>query len=473
MSNTNKSQHEVERGGGAHLGADTTRLLILGGGFAGVEAARYLDRTAAKWANVEVTLVSRENFSLFTPMLHEVVASDLEPAHICTPLRKLLRRVTVLSGEITTIDLTARRVTISYGIRELTRELPFDYVVLALGSETNYFGIPGVAEHALGIKTLRDAVMLRAGVIAMLEAASVEPDPGQRKRMLTFVIVGGGFAGVETVGAINDLARQSLRHYGGIDPRDVRVLLIHGGPVILPELGQGLGRYAQEQLRKRHVEIKLSTKVIAYADGTVHCDDGEAVPADTLVWAGGVSPSPILKDTPFGLQRGRVVVESTLEVPRFPGVWAVGDCAAISDPTSHHPYPPTAQHAVREGRRAAQNLCARLQGERATPFVYKAPGQLAAIGRRTGVARIFGLKFAGVVGWVLWRTVYLMKLPRLEKKIRVGLQWALDVVFERDLAQYISPRDVEAVNRLLETTRTRTISGATAMSGSGISGKTV
>ena len=453
MNEPNKNQPKIEREGVAHPGADKTRILILGGGFAGVETARYLDRTAAKRANVEVTLVSRDNFILFTPMLHEVVASDLEPPDICNPLRKLLRRVAVVSGEIRTINLAARRVTISYGIRELTRELPFDYLVLALGSETSFLGIPGVAEHALGIKTLRDAVMLRAGVIAMLEAASVEPDLGRRKRMLTFVVVGGGFAGVETVGAINDLARESLRHYGGIDPREVRVLLIHGGPVILPELGEALGAYAQEKLRKRQVEIKLKTRVTAYADGAVHCNDGEAVAADMLVWAGGVSPSPILKDTPFDLQRGRVVVESTLEVPRFPGVWAVGDCAAIIDPTSKNPYPPTAQHAIREGRRAAKNICARLNGERATPFLYKAPGQLAAIGRRTGVARIFGLKFSGVVGWVLWRTVYLMKLPRLEKKIRVGLRWVLDVVFERDLAQYINARDVESVNRLLETAR--------------------
>jgi NADH:ubiquinone reductase (H+-translocating) len=453
MNEPNKNQPKIEAEGVAHPGADKTRILILGGGFAGVEAARYLDRTAAKRANVEVTLVGRDNFILFTPMLHEVVASDLEPPDICNPLRKLLRRVTVVSGEIRTINLAARRVTISYGIRELTRELPFDYLVLALGSETSFLGIPGVAEHALGIKTLRDAVMLRAGVIAMLEAASVEPDPGRRKQMLTFVVVGGGFAGVETVGAINDLARQSLRHYGGIDPREVRVILIHGGPVILPELGEALGVYAQEKLRKRQVEIKLKTRVTAYADGAVHCDDGEAVAADMLVWAGGVFPSAILKDTPFDLQRGRVVVDSTLEVPRLPGVWAVGDCAAIIDPTSKNPYPPTAQHAIREGRRAAKNICARLNGERATPFVYKAPGQLAAIGRRTGVARIFGLKFSGVVGWVLWRTVYLMKLPRLEKKIRVGLRWVLDVVFERDLAQYINARDVESVNRLLETAR--------------------
>jgi NADH dehydrogenase len=436
-----------------HHGTDTTRILILGGGFAGVAAARYLDRTAARQANVEVTLVSRQNFSLFTPMLHEVVASDLEPPDICTPLRSLLRRITVLTGEVETIDLAARQVTISYGLRGLKRALPFDYLVLALGSETNFFGLPGVADHALGINTLRDAVMLRAGVLAMLEAASVEPDPERRQRMLTFVVAGGGFAGVETVGAINDFARQSLRHYGGIDPRDVRVMLIHGGPVILPELGQELGLYAQQRLRKRRVEIKVKTKVTAYVGGTVRCDDGEAIPADMLVWAGGVSPSPILRETPFELQRGRIVVDSTLEVPQFPGVWAVGDCAATIDPASNQPYPPTAQHAVREGRRAAKNICARLSGEPATPFVYRMPGQLAAIGRRTGVARIFGLKFSGVVGWVLWRTVYLMKLPRLEKKLRVGLQWAMDVVFERDLAQYINPRDIESMNRLLERAR--------------------
>jgi NADH dehydrogenase len=430
-----------------------TQIVILGGGFAGVEAARYLDRTAAKRADVEVTLVSRDNFTLFTPMLDEVAAGDLEPAHICNPLRKLLRHVTVLSGEVKAIDLAARQVTISYGIGMLTRELPFDHLVLALGSETDYFGIPGIAERALGIKTLGDAVMLRAGVLAMLEAATVEPDAGRRKRMLTFVVAGGGFAGVETVGAINDLARESLPHYGRIDPREVRVVLIHGGKVILPELGEALGLYAQKRLRERQVEIKLGVKVIVYAEGAVRCSDGEAIATETLVWAAGVSPSPILKDLPCELQKGRVVVKPTLEVPGAPGVWAVGDCAAIIDPTSKVPYPPTAQHALREGRRAGENIYARLQGKQAKPFLYKMRGQLATIGRRTGVARILGFKFSGAVGWVLWRTVYLMKLSRLEKKLRVGLQWALDVVFERDLGQYVTLRDVESLNRLLETTR--------------------
>lgn len=175
--------------------------------------------------------------------------------------------------------------------------------------------------------------------------------------------------------------------------------------------------------------------------------------ATSAVWAAGVSPNTTLKDTPLELQKGRVVVDSTLEVPGFPGIWAIGDCAAVIDPTSKQPYPPTAQHALRESRRAAKNICARLKGERTNPLVYKAPGQLAAIGRRTGVARIFGLKFSGVVGWVLWRSVYLMKLPRLEKKLRVGLQWVLDVLFERDLGQYITLQDIDPLNRLLRAAR--------------------
>jgi NADH dehydrogenase len=431
---------------------EKTQILILGGGFAGVETARYLDRTAAKRDDVEVTIISRDNFTLFTPMLDEVASGDLEPAHICNPLRKLLRRVTVLNGDIKAIDLEARQVTIAYGIRTLTRELPFDHLVLALGSETNYSGIPGVAEHALGIKTLGDAVMLRAGVIAMMEAASVEADPDRRKRMLTFVVVGGGFAGVETVGAINDLVRESLPHYGRVDPRELRVVLI-GGKAILPELGEALGLYAQEKLRERQVEIKLGAKVIAYAAAAVRCSDGESIPADLLVWAAGVSPNPILNDIPCELKNGRVMVSSNLEVPEAPGVWAVGDCAAIIDPTSKLLYPPTAQHALREGRRVAENIYARLLGKQPKPFRFKMLGQLATIGRRTGVARIFGLKFSGALGWMLWRTVYLMKLSRFEKKLRVGLQWALDMIFERDLGQYITLQDVNSLNRLLETTR--------------------
>ncbi|MGB7750271.1 MAG: NAD(P)/FAD-dependent oxidoreductase [Candidatus Acidiferrales bacterium] len=427
------------------------RIVILGGGFAGVEAARYLDRTVAQNSDVEVTMISSENFTIFTPMLHEVAAGDLEATHICNPLRKLLRRVTILTGSVEAIDIAKRTVTISYGIDAHRRELPYDHLVLTLGSETNYSSVPGVAEHALGIKTLGDAIIIRGGVLAILENASVESDPARRKRMLTVVVVGGGFAGVETIGAINDLMRESLPHYGLIDPKEARVVLVHGGKFLLPELGEALGLYAQEKLHERRVEIKLETQVNAYADGAVHCSDGEIIPAELLIWAAGVSPSPILKKLPLELAKGRVVVDSTLEVPGHPGIWAAGDCAAVADPVSKLPYPPTAQHALREGKVIGRNIELRLKGQQPKPFQYKAPGQLAAIGRRTGVARIFGLKFSGIIGFMLWRSVYLMKLPRLEKKLRVALQWALDTIFERDLGQYITPRDVASLARLLDT----------------------
>jgi NADH dehydrogenase len=398
-----------------------------------------------------VTLVSRENFTVFTPMSHEVAAGDLEPTHICNPLRKLLRRVVVLNGNVESIDLSQKRVTISYAVSLIRRDLPFGYLVLSLGSDTNYAGVPGVAEHALGIKTLGDAIMLRAAVIALLEAASVEPDPEQRKKMLTFAIAGGGFAGVETLGAINDLARESLPHYGQIDPGEVRVVLIHGGPFILPELGEKLGRYAQKKMGERRVEIRLNSKVAAFENGAIQCNDGERIPADTLVWAAGVSPSPILKTTPFELQKGRVVVDPTMEIPGHPGIWAAGDCAAITDPATKVPYPPTAQHALREGRLIGKNICSRLEGRQTKAFVYKAPGQLAAIGRRTGVARLFGFNVSGLVGWVMWRTIYLMKLPRFEKKLRVATEWLLNVVFERDIGQYVTLRDVQSLNRLIDS----------------------
>ena len=436
------------------------RIVILGGGFAGVEAARYLDRTVAKRRDVEVTLVSRENFTVFTPMLHEVASGDLEPTHICNPLRRLFRRVTILTGNIEAIDLSKRTVTISYGLEAFRRELSYDQLILALGSETNYSNVPGVADHARGIKTLGDAIMLRTAIIAMLEAASVESDPARRKKMLTLVVVGGGFAGVETIGAVNDLGREGLPHYGRIDPREARVVLIHGGKVILPELGEALGLYAQEKLRARDVEIKVGVRVNSYTDGAVHCSDGEVIPAEILIWAAGVSPSPILEKLPLQLLKGRVVVDSTLEVPGCPGVWAVGDCAAVADPISKIPYPTTAQHALREGKLVGRNVRARLDGQKPRAFEYKAPGQLAAIGRRTGVARIFGLKFSGIVGFILWRGVYLMKLPRLEKKLRVALQWTLDLIFERDLGQYVTIRDVMALNRLVEAARKTKTAGA-------------
>jgi len=429
-----------------------TRVVILGGGFAGVAAAMRLDAHLAKRSDIEVILISRENFTVFTPMLHEVACGDLDPSHITNPLRKLLRRVTTAEAEVEAIDLMNRTVTVTAGFSE-RRELRYDHLVLAFGAETNFFGLPGVAEQAMTLKSLSDAVILRNRVIALLEMANVEADASTRGPMLTFVVAGGGFAGVETIGAINDLVRDSLSYYPRLDPAQVRIVLVHGGAVVLPEEGEKLGLYTQDKLRERQVEVKLNTNVKAYAEGKVLCDDGDAIPAGTLIWTAGVTPSPAIKDLNIDKQKGRIVVNDTLEVAGNAGVWAAGDCAAINDPATNAPYPTTAQHALREGNLLAKNITARIEGKPLNSFRYKSLGQLASIGRRTGVARIIGINFSGFIAWVLWSAVYLSKLPRIEKKVRVAFEWMLNLFFTRDLVQYITLRDVQSLSQKFEHMR--------------------
>jgi NADH dehydrogenase len=426
-----------------------TRVVILGGGFAGVAVAMGLDAQLARRSDMEVILVSRENFTVFTPMLHEVACGDLDPSHITNPLRKLLRRVITAEAEVESIDLMNRTVTVTYGFTE-RRELQYDHLVLASGAETNFFGLPGVAEQAVTLKSLSDAVILRNRVIALLERANIEADAARRQPMLTFVVAGGGFAGIETIGAVNDLVRDSLSYYPRLDPAEVRIVLVHGGAVVLPELGEKLGLYTQDKLRERKVEIKLNMHVTAYTEGKVVCDDGDTIPAGTLIWTAGVTPSPAIKDLNIDKQKGRIVVSDTMEVAGNAGVWAAGDCAAITDPVTKAPYPTTAQHALREGKLLAKNILACIDGKPLRPFRYKSLGQLAAIGRRTGVARVIGINFSGFIGWALWSGVYLTKLPRFEKKVRVAFAWMLNLFFSVDLVQYITLRDVRSLSRMVE-----------------------
>jgi NADH dehydrogenase len=436
-------------------GGNKIRVLILGGGFSGVAAARYLDSRAAKRAGIEVTLVSRDNYSLFTPMLHEVACGDLDPVHITNPLRKLLRRVIILEADVDSIDLANKRVVIAYGINRKKRALVYDHLVLALGSETSFPDIPGVAEGAVTMKSLGDAILLRNRLIALLELASVEQDSEARKAMLTFVVSGGGFAGVETVGAINDLVRESVVQYPLLDPAMVRVVLIHGGGTVLPELGEKLGIFAQEKLRKRKVDVRLKTRVTGYTGGCVLCSEGEAIGAQTLIWAAGVTPIAAINNLSVEKNKERIVVTENLEVRGQSGVWAVGDCAAATDPNTSKPYPPTAQHGLRQGNLVGRNIAARIGGQPLRAFAYNSLGQLAAIGRRSGVARIFGMNFSGFFAWALWRTVYLSKLPQLEKKLRVATEWTFALFFPRDLVQYVTLRDVQAFARTLDHARTQ------------------
>jgi NADH dehydrogenase len=412
-----------------------TRVLILGGGFGGLYTALGLEKTVARDSGVRVTLVNRENHSLFTPMLHEVAASDLDMTHIVNPVRKLLKHVSFFNGEVQQIDLAAKRVTVVHGKQRHAHELDYDYLVIALGSTTNFFGMADLERHALTIKSLSDAIYLRNHLIDLLEQADFECMAGARPQLLTVVVAGGGFAGTETVAAINDFLRESVRFYRHLSRDWIRVILVHPGETILPELGPKLGEYAQKKLAKRNLEIRLNTKVTQVDDNAVHLSDGSSIPTQTLIWTAGTSPNPLVGMLPCQLDRGRVVANEYLELPDWPGVWALGDCAATVDRNTGHPYPPTAQHAVRQGRTAAKNVAAAIRGGQKTAFSFSTLGLLAAIGRRTGVAEILGTNFSGFSAWFLWRSIYLSKLPRSEKKLRVALDWTLDLLFSKDIVK--------------------------------------
>jgi NADH dehydrogenase len=413
--------------------------VILGGGFGGIYAALRLEKALARGAALEVTLVNRENFFLFTPMLHEVAASDLDLTDIVSPIRTLLRRVKFVQGEVEAIDLEARQVVVSHGGDIHRHELEYDHLVIALGAITNFYGLPGVEERALTMKSLGDAIALRNRLIECLEEA--DPECCRVKApLLTFVVAGGGFAGVETVAAVNDFVREALQFYPNLTEAQLRVVLVHDGPVILPELGERLGTYAQRKLTERKVEIRLKTKIAGMSEAGVTLGDGTTIPAKTLVWTAGTAPNPLLATLPCQKERGRLIANAFMEVPGWPGVWALGDSAVIPDPHTGRPYPPTAQHALRQGRVLAENILAVTHGRQKKTFVFKTIGLLASIGRRTGVAQILGVNFSGFVAWWLWRTIYLSKLPRLEKKVRVALDWLLDVVFSKDLVQVRTQR---------------------------------
>jgi NADH dehydrogenase len=412
-----------------------TRIVVLGGGFGGVFTARHLERLTARNRDVEITLVSRENFFLFTPMLHEVAASDVDITHIVSPLRELVGRARVFIGDVEGIDLQRRVVRVAHGIDRHSHALPYDHLVIGLGSVTNFYRLPRLEEHALTMKTLGDAIHLRNRVIATLEEADTECRTDTAS-LLTFVVAGGGFAGVETLAGLNDFVREGLRFYPRIRPDRVRMMLVHAGPVILPELGEELGRYAARKLEGRGVEILTGARVSGVDETGVTLADGRRIPSRLVVWTAGTSPHPLIHDLPCLLDRGRLVVDETLAVPGWDGVWAVGDCAVVPNPRTGQPHPPTAQHALRQAKTAAGNIAATLRGRPHKPFDFQTVGQLAAIGRRTGVARIFGVNFSGFVAWWLWRTIYLSKLPRLEKKIRVGLDWTLDLIFAKDFVQF-------------------------------------
>jgi NADH dehydrogenase len=420
----------------AQSAAGKRRILILGGGFGGAYTALHLEKRLARVPDVEILLAARENFVLFTPMLHEVAGGDVALTDIVQPLRKMLRRTRVVIVDIESIDLVRKRVRILQRDLAQAFELDYDQLVLAMGAVPNFYRTPGIEEHAVTMKTLGDAILLRNRLIEALDVADNHPDETERRAMLSVVVAGGGFAGAETAGAVNDLLREAIKFYPNLREDMLRVGLVHPGEVILPELGESLGRYAQKQLGRRGVLIRLKTSVTGYDGKELTLNDGTRIPTRLVIWTAGITPSPLLAGLPLALQRGHVLSNDFLQVPDWPGVWALGDCAVVPDSTNPGKFcPPTAQHAIRQAAVLAHNIVAGMRGQPLRPFRFKTLGMLAAIGRHAGVAEILGVKFSGIIAWGLWRAIYLGKLPGLQKKVRVALDWTLDLLFSKDIVE--------------------------------------
>ncbi len=410
-------------------------ILILGGGFGGVYTAMTLEKLLKRNSSVEIGLASKENYLVFQPLLPEVISGSIGILDTITPIRRLCPKSNLYNREVTSIDLKNRVVTTSSGFKPVPYRLEYDHLVIALGAITSFAGQAGVQEHALPFKHLGDALILRNHIIHALEEADIERDPEARRALLTFVIAGGGFSGVEAVAELNDFVRAGARSFRHIEHKEIRVVLLHSGPLILPELPDDLACFAQKLLQRRGVEIRLKTRLVGATADYALLDGGEKIPTKTLVSTVPSAPHPLVTALPCKKDNGKIVVNEYLEVPDYPGVWAVGDCAWIPDRKTGQAYPPTAQHAIREAECLAHNILATLRGHPRRAFEFQALGKLAALGHRSAVAEILGVKLSGFVAWLVWRMIYLMKMPGFDRKVRVATDWFLDLILPPDIVQ--------------------------------------
>jgi len=412
-------------------------ILILGGGFAGLEVAETLEKIYSKKDDIKITLVSDKNYLVFTSMLAEVVSSSIEAIHVVIPLRECVSKAAFEELQVRNIDHDKKLVTCTHPHTHETHNIAYDYLVIAMGSITGYHGVPGAEEFSYPLKNLDDAMVLRSHVIDMFEMADLEQDHDLRRSLLTFAVVGGGYTGIEVAAELNDFVDSSRRFYKNIKSDEVKVVVIDPGDRIMHEMSEGLAAYGMKLLKKRGMEFRLNTRVAGVTQDGVETQDGEKIKTHTAIWAAGTSPQPVIAALPFSDKRGRIEVNEFTEVPGYDGVWALGDCAVVPDPHTGKPYPPTAQHAIREGKRTAYNIAASIDGKESEkrPFIYETQGMLAPLGHRSAVADIKGFRFSGFFAWFMWRTIYLGKLPGWDRKIRVGLDWFLDIFLPKDIVQ--------------------------------------
>ena len=429
-------------------------VVIAGGGFAGAYCARALGKAlGAAEGEKRVALIAERNVLVFQPMLAEVVGSALNASDVVNPLRQFCRGVNVLQGTIQSVDWARKELVLDGGRFTRNHKVTFTHLVLTLGSVTDLSTVPGLADYARPMKNVADAQRLRAVIINRLEEANLVEDRAVRARLLTFVVVGGGYTGVETVGQLLDFVRESHRFYANLRDTTPRVVLVHSRGQLLVEIGEKLGAYAEEVLTRNGVEVRLNTRVSEVSTSRVTFENGESIPTNTIVSTIGNAPNPVVLDLcrQLGLaaERGRVAVTPMMRAPGYDTLWIAGDCAAVpwSDRGEIKTAPPTAQFALRQGTVLGKNLAAVLRGAAPVPFTYRYMGQLATIGKREAVAEVLGFHFRGFIAWWMWRTIYLGKLPGLLRKLRVMIDWTFDLVFPRDIG-VLSPPPEETLRSI-------------------------
>ena len=424
------------------------KIVILGGGFAGIHVLKKIQKHFEDSVDVSIRIISQDNFFLHTPMLPELATGSVEARHIATPIRTFCKRARFHHAKINSVDFKNKTITTSDpdnpSADEDVQKFDYDYLVLALGGVNNFFGNQSVQENTLAIKSLDDAMQIRNHIITMLEKADQMDDASEQSRYVTFVVVGGGFSGVEITGEINDFVKNSAeKYYRNINPKNIRVILVSSSDTILPEIGE-LGSFAKESLTKDGVNIISNTKLVNATKDMAVLNNGMNITTKTVIWAAGVTGNPIIAESDIVSKDkgGRMQVDKYLRSLDYPEVFALGDCASVTDKKTDKPYPPTAQHAIRQAKIAADNLIS-VVSEESSPLIefdYVTKGSMAEIGNRKGVALLFGLQVKGFLAWLIWKQYYLSALPNAEKRIRVGIDWLVDLFVPSDVTKITSKR---------------------------------
>jgi NADH dehydrogenase len=411
------------------------KILILGGGFAGISVLRELESSFKGNDNIKITLVNEDNFFLFTPMLPELASGMIRPSAISIPLRMVCKKTEFIQAKVSSIDLKSKMVAITRPFDGMVKVLSYDYLVIAMGGTTNFFGNKKIEKHAFTIKTIQDAIGIKTHLIHMLEIADTEKNPVLQEKLLTVVVVGAGFAGVETIGELNDFVRDSVEsYYHNINPDNIKMILVSAKDTILPELGEELGKKAYQSLQKAGIRIIPNTKAVDAGEDFVFLGNGETIPCDTMIWTAGVTIDSVITDLDCEHKAGKISVDQYLKLANDDTVFALGDCAAITDTKTGGLYPPTAQHALRQSKIVSHNLKAKISAKSSLkPFNFESKGMMAIIGKRDGIAKISGHSLTGMSAWLVWKTYYLMMLPTFEKKLKVAMDWTVNSLYTRDI----------------------------------------